>query len=769
MKKIYLVLLLNFCFSSIIISGKVVDDKKQPIPYANVYIENSFDGISTNEKGEFVFETFESGVQNLIVSYVGYDDYRLSINLDQELIIDEVVLKEKLTSVNEVVITAGSFEASDENRVVILSPIDIVTTAGGRGDITGALQSLPGSQPQNEKEGLFVRGGDGSEAKTIIDGLLIQNPYGSSVPDIPQRSRFTPFEFEGTAFSTGGYSAQYGQALSSIVDLTTWNRFGDYNAHNLGVTPLSITYGRAVFNDSLGYGIRLDYSNLQPYQDFFNKSIFKDWFKSNYNFLRAPEGINITTDFKQKLSRGIFKYNGRFAINQSKLDLDEDNLLANDYLFSLENRNSYYSFNYRGKLGDSWAIQLGGSYSENIDYSDVSLPGDLFPLISPTDTTYIDTTLFIDEGSYDDLLQFRSVFIKNIFSNSKVKFGLHFFDRKNKFLQFQIDETAYGIDRYNEYNRELDEFLSAGFVEMDFSLSRNIAARLGVRVEHSKLINKNSVAPRLSMAYKVGNFDQVSYAYGKFYQTPEIGFDDWYERSQPTPNFNPENLDLEFEMATHQIFNYQWVKRKRIFRVELYDKKYENLIKKNIDLNAGDDYATLNNDGYGYAKGVDLFWRDNKYSFENIDYWVSYSYLDTKRNYRDFPGELRPSFAAEHVLSIIYKQDIKIKDNQFVLSMGYTATSGRPWFEVLDDGSINEEVSKPYQSFNIGGSVLPKVKEGNFLVVFFNIENPFGYQNSYGKRKNFFTGQYEDIKPKSLRTFFIGCFVSFSIGDSQDE
>ncbi len=144
--------------------------------------------------------------------------------------------------------------------------------------------------------------------------------------------------------------------------------------------------------------------------------------------------------------------------------------IEKDYLFSLENRNSYYSFNYRGELSDSWAMQLGGSYSENIDYSDVSLPGDLFPLISPTDTTYIDTTLFIDEGSYDDLLQFRSVFIKNIFSNSKVKFGLHFFDRKNKFLQFQIDETAYGIDRYNEYNRELDEFLSAGFLSEAVSL-----------------------------------------------------------------------------------------------------------------------------------------------------------------------------------------------------------------------------------------------------------------------------------------------------------
>ena len=86
-----------------------------------------------------------------------------------------------------------------------------------------------------------MRGGDAVESKTIVDGLLIQNPYDSSVPHIPQRGRFTPFEFEGTVFSTGGYSAQYGQALSSVVDLTTWNRFDEIDAHTVGITPLNLT------------------------------------------------------------------------------------------------------------------------------------------------------------------------------------------------------------------------------------------------------------------------------------------------------------------------------------------------------------------------------------------------------------------------------------------------------------------------------------------------------------------------------------------------
>ena len=166
-----------------------------------------------------------------------------------------IVLKELITRADEVVITEGSFGASDDEKVIVLDPIDIVTVASSRGEISGALEALPGTQPQADKEGIYVRGGDASEAKQIVDGMLIQNPYFSDVPDIPQRGRFEPFDFQGTAFSQGGYSAQYGQALSAIVDLKTWTRFGDFNANTFGITPLSASYGRGYGNDSTACGI----------------------------------------------------------------------------------------------------------------------------------------------------------------------------------------------------------------------------------------------------------------------------------------------------------------------------------------------------------------------------------------------------------------------------------------------------------------------------------------------------------------------------------
>ena len=263
-KKIIVFFQISFIFP-FIISGKVVNELNEGIAYANVYLKDTFDGISTDLNGEFAFETYESGIQTLVVSYVGFETYEIEFNINSDEFFD-ISLTELITQANEVVITAGSFGASDDEKVIVLDPIDIVTIASARGEISGALEALPGTQPQADKEGIYVRGGDATEAKQIVDGMLIQNPYFSDVPDIPQRGRFEPFDFQGTAFSQGGYSAQYGQALSAIVDLKTWSRFGDFNANTFGLTPLSMSYGRAYGNDSTVCGINLDYTNINIFK-----------------------------------------------------------------------------------------------------------------------------------------------------------------------------------------------------------------------------------------------------------------------------------------------------------------------------------------------------------------------------------------------------------------------------------------------------------------------------------------------------------------------
>ena len=89
---------------------------------------------------------------------------------------------------------------------------------------------------------------------------------------------------------------------------------------------------------------------------------------------------------------------------------------------------------------------------------------------------------------------------------------------------------------------------------------------MGVRYEHSSVINKSDLAPRISLAYRTGPDAQISLAYGTFYQKPE--------NSQLFYTTN-----VGFTKATHYIINYQKMTKDRIFRVEAYYKKYDDLIK----------------------------------------------------------------------------------------------------------------------------------------------------------------------------------------------
>ena len=87
-----------------------------------------------------------------------------------------------------------------------------------------------------------MRGGDASESKVVVDGMVVQNPFASDIPGVSQRSRFTPFQFKGIAFSSGGFSSKYGQALSSVLELNTLDLPEKSTVNlNLNVSGISIS------------------------------------------------------------------------------------------------------------------------------------------------------------------------------------------------------------------------------------------------------------------------------------------------------------------------------------------------------------------------------------------------------------------------------------------------------------------------------------------------------------------------------------------------
>jgi hypothetical protein len=695
-----LIIVSTTLFAQTKISGKITDENNQPLPGANVYLKDTYDGVSSEADGSFGFITDEEGEFILVVSFIGYQSHSENITLDKKEKYLEIQLKEESTELGTVVISAGSFEASDENKAVILRPLDIVTT-GSDADIYSALETLPGTQQIGETEGLFVRGGSASETKTIVDEMTVQNPFYSSVPDIPSRGRFSAFLFKGTVFSTGGYSAQYGQALSSVLVLKTQDLPAKtQTAINLMALGFGGMHTQRWENSSLS--VEGGYYNLGPY--FHIQKQRTDWDK-------APQSFAGSANFRYKTSKtGILKAYTSFSTGSLSLRFPNlDSLNQKDFFYQ-KSTNLFVNTNYHDILWDDWTLFAG--YSVGVDNEDDEINSDL--------------------AKKDDIFHTGKITItKNLFSNSFLTFGgeIQNLDHSNSF---------------NELSGSFNEIYLAGYAETDIFFTNDFAGRIGVRAENSKLLNKTNFAPRLSFAYRLGTHDQLNFAYGKFYQTPD-------------PDFLLYSTNFDFENAEHYIFNYQYLGTDRTFRIEVYYKNYNDLTRGTIQ-----SYPFYNvpvvpfsNDGKGYAKGVDIFWRD-KETFDYTDYWISYSYLDTKREYRSYPSLASPTFSTPHTFSIVAKR--WVPEISSMVGLTYTFATGRPYFNPNNPEFLGDR-AKNYQNLSLNASILTNLFN-NFTVVFFSIDNLLGYENIYGYNYSTDGTRRSQIISPALRSIFIGMFIS---------
>ncbi len=290
-------------FSQTMISGKVTN-KDGSIPGASIYLQGTYDGASTNDKGEFSFRTSKKGKVTLLAESMGHKPFAKEIELSGAPVTMDISLEEVFNKLQAVTITAGSFEAGDKKQAVILSPLDMATTAGAVGDVYGALQSLPGTTTNGESGKLFVKGGNSEESQTFIDGSLVYTPYSSSAPNMSVRGRFNPFMFKGTIFSTGGYSAEYGQALSSVLLLNT-NDMPAEDQLDLSIMSVGLGVAGTKLWKTGALTATFDYHNLAPYM----------WVvPQSYNWTRYPANTEGSFSLRQKTGKsGMLKLYGSYG------------------------------------------------------------------------------------------------------------------------------------------------------------------------------------------------------------------------------------------------------------------------------------------------------------------------------------------------------------------------------------------------------------------------------------------------------------------------
>jgi hypothetical protein len=690
--------------SQTIISGQVKDASGETVTGANVFIAGTYDGTSSDAEGKFEFETEAEEPLVLRVTFIGYVPYETSLILPETKNLS-IILVEDFNRLSAVIITAGSFTAGEGNKSEVMKPIDIVTTAGATADIPGALNTLPGTQTVGETGRLFVRGGDGYETKTFIDGMEVMNEYSPTAPNTPSRSRFSPFMFKGTSFSTGGYSAEFGQANSSALilkskDIAEETRT-DFSLMSVGA---DISHSHALPKGAVA--AKLEYTNLTPYFVLLPQEL--EWDK-------APASLNGNIMFRQALNdKNMLKVytnmsHSDFIIYQQPILPD-----LPDVRVALTNTYGYFNTTHTVSLGADWTIRSGISYTHSLEDTE-------------SDRDHL--------KERENGLHLKSVATHEVTEKVLVTMGAEHFRRDYRF--------SYNQEGSQEGTLPFNQQMTSIFAESDIYLSAKFVSRLGIRTEYNSRQEKFYVAPRFSLAYKTDEFSQISLAYGRFNQ------------SGPGELTRMTN-ELTDERASHYILNYQRVKEGRTFRVEAYHKSYDDLIKYSGDLF---DPAGFNNHGDGYARGLDFFWRDSE-TFQGVDYWLSYSYLDTERDYRQFPTTAVPTFASDHNFSAVIKYFIQSLKTQ--LGATYSFTSGRPYHDPNQPG-FNAHRTPAYHDLSMNLSYLMRSN----IIIHGSVTNVLGVKNIFGYESSVVPdagGEYvmRAIRPQAPRFIFIGVFITLS-------
>lgn len=696
MKKIILIFLciLLPVFSAlaqqVTISGRVVDEKDTPLSFVNVYIKGTSEGSSTDQQGRFSFHYTEKGTVTLCASMLGYDEFLRTAPASQ---LQDITIKMKPSSValDNVVVVGSSYLLKGNSQWNKISSVDLVTESSTNGDLYKAIQMLPGTQASADNGELQVRGGSGRETQTYIDDMHVLFPYTTTDKNSASRGRYSPFMFEGINFAGGGYSQEYADGLSAVLPLYTKDKS---EVTKCGISPSVVGLsggGTKAFNKG-SLSLNMDYWDMGIYNGLFPDRM--DWIRPYRRFSGAAQFRYSPTDkstFKTYINydRTAFKQHA----GNLRLGLGEDNVYANA--------------TFKTTTSCGWNYFAGAAFSfRNQSYQEVRQPEDTYQ-------------------EKEQEIHLKTKASKRISPYFRLNIGVEGFIRSFR-NEYHLPATANNkvdITAINHFN----PLLLAGFASLVWNPRSDLFVEASSRGEYNEMNHQWNITPRVAVNYEWAGV-QFSAIAGRYTQLAE---NEWLQ----------QNNHLRSESCTHYIIGANYAKGSRLFRAEIYYKEYDRLAWKNG--------SAITSEGYGTAKGIDLFFRDTQPPIKNVDYTLAYSYGYSKRKYGEY-GELTvPPYATVHNASVSLRYTCRPLKS--IISLSDRFASGRPYHNSDKPGIMNDHV-KPYNSLDLGITYLASPK----VLVYAYAGNLLCRKNVYGKENGKF------IRNSSDHSFFIGVFITLS-------
>jgi hypothetical protein len=656
-------------------------DSRSPVIYTNVYFKGTTYGATTDANGFYSITRVPAGTYTLMVTFLGYDTLQEQITITPNNIITKnLFLNKSSIELRTVNISAEAQEAKTEVRMSVtqITPqkISQLPTLGGQPEFAQYLQVIPGVIFTGDQGGqLYIRGGTPVQNAILFDGMYIYNGFHS----IGLFSVIDADMIRSADVYTGGFGAQFGNRISSVMDITS----RDGNANRLGGKLSVSTFGaklnlegplkKATPTNDASISYSLSYKN--SYLDQTSKTLY-NYADSN----GLPYSFN---DFYGKVS---------FNSGQgSKIDLSGFHFSDNA--------------NYANGTKINWRNYGGGGKFILLPRNSSAIVDGVF--------SYSDYLIDMQEPSLrkreSGIKGFNFGLNNTYFSgNSEIKFGM-------EVVGFNTNFTF--TNQYNQVTAQIENnTIVAGYFKYKFQWGKLIVDP-SLRAQYYANFPQGTLEPRLGLKYNLTNFLRIKAAGGIYTQNLMAGNSD-----RDVVNLfygflsSPERLQGEFtdkdgnsrtiknglQRSIHYIagFEIDLIKGMNL-NVEGYYKDFPQLVNINrnkifSDTPDNSDKPDIYKKDYiienGNAYGVDLAL---KYERKRLYVWAVYSWMKVVRwdGIQEYSTVFDRRHNANLLLAYTLGRDLDWEISaRFNYGSGFPFTQTQGFFEQISfDGSILQD------------------------------------------------------------------------------
>jgi hypothetical protein len=694
------------------VRGSVRGSDGSPIVGADVFLLETLEGATTDSAGRFTIRTAQSGTATLIARRIGFAPSQRPVDLASTDSVKVSLVKQAPVLI-PITVVAGSYTAGSE-RGAVLNAIQVASTPGATADIARAIQTLPGVQNVDEGTGLFVRGGDVSETRVLLNDVALIAPYNYETPTGNYTVTVNPFLLDGIFFSSGGFGARYGNILSGVADLRTQGR------------PVQTSIVGTAGLASISAGLNLALPHGLGTRATATRSDTRPMFKLNgttRSYSPAPNG----TDFSGSV---IWKYRPTAElksfgiVRHSELGIEPSD----------PSTSGGYAADFRNYMYQAGWKDLFGAFAPSISVS------------------HAETNRAEEFGVFTlgDIERSTQVFAQTawIATNSlTVRAGG---DAEWRNAAFVGRVPSVGVTSFDSKTAGARDGL---FVEWDFQPVNAVRLVTGIRSDRSSFTGVRTVDPRISAALRIGGNATITSAWGIYHQVSDPLY---FDAALGQPGLRPMS-------ARQAVIGAQLGHDVSIARLEVYDKRYRDLAQLSLD-------RVVVGGGTGNSRGADLFLKGAIPGV--IGGRVSYSFVDAQRTDPGSGVQASAPFDVTHSLTIVADRDLGLGWDvsgafRYATGKPYTPVTGATFDQtrqtwVPSYSAPFSERLEPLKRVDLSISRFTRLSPQSYLVLFASVNNLFDRVNIYQVRYNADYTRRIPVRSLFKRSYYVGGSISFA-------